>query len=68
MCKKHINCVDVNETDERERRSLHVAVIFASDKLCEFLLKYSSDVNAQDSYNDSPTQPAFNHGPDRLVR
>ena len=61
-CKKHINSVNVNETDERERTPLHVAVIFASDKLCELLLKYGADVNAKDSYNDSPMQLAFYHG------
>ena len=61
MCKKHINSVDVNETDERERTPLHVAVIFASDELCELLLKYGADVNAKDSYNDSPVQLAFYH-------
>ena len=30
------------------RTPLHVAVIFASDKLCELLLKYGADVNAKD--------------------
>ena len=62
MCKKHINSVDLNETDERERTPLHVAVIFASDELCELLLKYGADVNAKDSYNDSPIELAFYHG------
>ena len=60
-CKKHINSVNVNETDESERTPLHVAVIFASDKLCELLLEYGADVNAKDSYNDSPIQLAFYH-------
>ena len=66
MCKKHINSVDVNERDERERTQLHVAVIFASDELCELLLKYGADVNAKDSYNDSPIQLAFYHGRHKL--
>ena len=44
------------------RTPLYVAVIFASDKLCELLLKYGADVNAKDSYNDSPIQPAFYNG------
>ena len=61
-CKKHINCVNVNETDERERTPLHVAVIFASDKLCQLLLKHGADVNAKDSYNDSPIQLTFYYG------
>ena len=61
MCKKHVMMlsVDVNETDERERTPLHVAVIFARDELCELLLKYGADVNAKDSYNDSPIHLAF---------
>ena len=66
MCKKHINSVDVNERDERERTPLHVAVIFASDKMCELLLKYGADVNAKDSYNDSPIQLALYHGRHRM--
>ena len=66
MCKKHINSADVNETDERERTPLHVAVIFASDELCGFLLKYGADVNAKDSYNDSPIQLAFYYGRHRM--
>ena len=61
LCKKHINSIDVNETDEKERTPLHVAVIFASDQLCELLLKYGADVNAKDSHNDSPIQLAFYH-------
>ena len=58
-CKNLINSVNVNETDERERTPLHIAVIFASDKLCELLLTYGADVYAKDSYNDSPIQLAF---------
>lgn len=60
--KKHINSVNVNETDEKMRTPLHVAVIFASDKLWELLLKYGADVNAKDSYYDSPIQLAFYKG------
>ena len=58
-CKKLINSVNVNETDEKERTPLHVAVIFASDEVCELLLEYGADVNTKDSYNDSPIQLAF---------
>ena len=58
-CKKLINSVNVNETDEKERTPLHVAVIFANDKVCELLLEYGADVNTKDSYNDSPIQLAF---------
>ena len=59
MCKKLINSVNVNETDEKERTPLHVAVIFGSDEVCELLLEYGADVNTKDSYNDSPIQLAF---------
>ena len=64
MCKKHVMMlsVDVNETDERERTPLHVAVILARDELCELLLKYGAGVNAKDSYNDSPIHLAFYRG------
>ena len=58
-CKNLINSVNVNEIDERGRAPLHIAVIFASDKLCELLLTYGADVYAKDSYNDSPIQLAF---------
>ena len=58
-CKKLINSVNVNETDEKERTPLHVAVIFANDKVCELLLENGADVNTKDSYNDSPIQLAF---------
>ena len=60
-CKKLINSVNVNETDEKKRTPLHVAVVFASDKVCELLLEHGADVNAKDSYNDSPMQLAFYH-------
>ena len=65
-CKKLINSANVNETDEEERTPLHVAVIFASDKICELLLKYGADVNAKDSNNDSPIQLAFYYDRDEL--
>ena len=58
-CKKLISSVNVNETDEKERTPLQVAVIFANDKVCELLLEYGADVNTKDSYNDSPIQLAF---------
>ena len=58
-CKKLINSVNVNEIDEKEQTPLHVAVIFASDEVCELLLEYGADVNTKDSYNDSPIQLAF---------
>ena len=58
-CKKLINSVNVHETDEKDRTPLHVAVIFANDKVCELLLEYGADVNTKDSYNDSPIQLAF---------
>ena len=66
MCKKHISSVNVNETDEKDRTPLHVAVIFARDEICELLLKFGADVHAKDSYNDSPIQLAFYHGRDTL--
>ena len=59
MCKKYINSINVAETDVKKRTPLHVAVIFGSEKLCKLLLKYGADVNAKDSYNDSPIQLAF---------
>ena len=66
MCKKHINSINVNETDVKMRTPLHVAVIFASEKLCELLLKYGADVNVKDSHNDSPIQLAFYNGRHKL--
>lgn len=61
MCKTHIlsNKVDVNETDERMRTPLHVAVIHASDKICDLLLEHGADIYAKDTYNDSPMNLAF---------
>ena len=62
MCKRHINNVDINETDEKKRTPLHVAMIFASNSICHLLLKYGADVHARDSYNDTPIQLAFYYG------
>ena len=62
MCKKYISSINVNEIDEKMWTPLHVAMIFASDKLCELLLKYGADVNAKDSYSYSPIQLAFYYG------
>lgn len=62
MCKRHINNVDIIETDEKKRSPLHVAMIFASNSICNLLLKYGADVYARDSYNDTPLQLAFYNG------
>ena len=62
MCKKHINSVDVNEIDEKMRTPLHVAMIFASDAMCDLLLKYGADIHAKDSNKDNPIQLAFYYG------
>ena len=60
MLKVHLNKGEnVNETDEKMRTPLHVAMIFASDKLCDLLLKYGADVYAKDSHMDNPIQLAF---------
>ena len=62
-CKIHIkSCVDVNETDEKMRTPLHVAMIFADDAICDLLLRYGADVHAKDSYMDDPIQLAFYYG------
>ena len=61
-CKIHIKSVDVNETDEKMRTPLHVAMIFACDALCDLLLRYGADVHAKDSYMDNPIQLAFYYG------
>ena len=60
--KIHINSVDVNETDEKMRTPLHVAMIFGSDAMCDLLLKYGADVHAKDSNMDDPIQLAFYYG------
>ena len=62
MCKRHVNSVDVNETDEKMRNPLHVAMIFGSDTLCDLLLKYGADIHAKDSFMDDPIQLAFYYG------
>ena len=61
-CKIHIKSVDVNETDEKMRTPLHVAMIFASDAICDLLLMYGADIHAKDSYMDDPIQLAFYYG------
>ena len=60
--KLHLCSADVNETDEKMRTPLHVAVIFASDAICDLLLRYGADVHAKDSYMDDPIQLAFYYG------
>ena len=62
MCKKHINSVNVKETDKKMRTPLHVAMLFASDAVCKLFLKYGADVHAKDSYMDDPIQLAFYYG------
>ena len=62
MSKKHKNSVDVNETDEKMRTPLLVAMIFASGAICDLFLKYEADVQAKDSYMDDPKQLAFYYG------
>ena len=62
LSKIHVNSGDVNETDEKMRTPLHVAMTFASDAICDLLLKYGADVHAKDSYMDNLTQLAFYYG------
>ena len=38
---------------------MHVAMIHASDEICDLLLKHEADIYAKDSYNDSPINLAF---------
>ena len=59
MCKIHIKSGDVNKTDKMMRTPLHVAMVHASDEICDLLLKHGADISAKDSYNDSPIQLAF---------
>ena len=66
MCQRYIKSVDVNERDEKMRTPLHVAMIFASDALCDLLLRHGADVHAKDSYMDDPIQLAFYWGRFRL--
>ena len=61
-CEQHIKSLNVNETDEKMRTPLHVAIIFANDALCDLLLRYGADVHAKDSYMDDPIQLAFYYG------
>ena len=60
--KIHLKSNNVNETDEKMRTPLHVAMIFASDALCNLLLINGADIHAKDSYMDSPMQLAFYYG------
>ena len=63
MFKIHINKGgNVNERDEKMRTPLHVTMIFASDAICELLLRYGADVFAKDGYMDNPIQLAFYYG------
>lgn len=59
MCNTHIKSVDVNETDEMMRTALHVAMIYASNKICDLSLKNGEDISVKSSYNDSPIQLAL---------
>ena len=61
-CEQHIKSLNVNETDEKMRTPLHVAIIFANDALCDLLLRYGADVHAKDSYMDDTIQLAFYYG------
>ena len=47
---------------EKMRTPLHVTMIFASDAICELLLRYGADVFAKDGYMDNPIQLAFYYG------
>ena len=62
MCKRHVMSVDDNEKDKKMQTPLHVAIIFASDAICDLLLKYGADVHAKDSNMNDPIQLAFYHG------
>ena len=62
MCKRHVKSVDINEKDKKMRTPLHVAIIFASDAICDLLLKYGADVHAKDSNMNDPIQLAFYYG------
>ena len=54
--------VRVKTEGEKMRTQLHLAVIFASGEQCKLLPRYSADVSAKDSYNDSPIKLPFYHG------
>ena len=62
MCKRHVMSVDVNEKDKKMQTPLHVAIIFASDAICDLLLKCGADVHAKDSNLNDPIQLAFYYG------
>ena len=63
MFKIHLNKGGhVNETDEKMRTPLHVAMIFANDAICDLLLKRGTSVHAKDSNMDDPIQLAFYYG------
>ena len=51
----------MNEKDKKMRTPLQAA-IFASDAICDFLLKYGADLHAKDSNMDDPIQLAFYYG------
>ena len=46
--KQHVTSVGLNEIDTTKQTALHVAVIFAKDKICDLLLKNGADVHAMD--------------------
>ena len=54
--------VRVKNEGEKMRTQLHLAVIFASGEQGKLLPRYSADVSAKDSYNDSPIKLPFYHG------
>ena len=62
MCKRPVKSVDVNEKDKKMRTPLHVAIIFASDAICDLLLKHGADAHAKDSNMNDPIQLAFYYG------
>ena len=41
---------------------LYIAIIFASDAICDLLLRYGADVHAKDSYMDDSIQLVFYYG------
>ena len=68
MLQIHLKKGDnVNETDEKMRTPLHVAMIFASDNFCDLLLNKGADVYAKDSHMDNPIQLAFYYGRFKLT-
>ena len=66
ISRQHLASVGVNEIDTMKRTVLHVAVIFASDKICDLLLSHDANVHAKDIYNDTPIQLAFYYGRNEL--